>query len=89
MDWASGIVVFLIIWWTALFAVLPLWVKRNDGSIEGADPGAPQDPFLKRKILVTTLVSAAIWVIVYLLIHFEIISFFDIAERMFRADNNR
>jgi len=86
MDWLSGIFVFLVIWWTALFTVLPLWVKRNDGSIEGADPGAPQNPHLWRKALTTTLVSAVIWIIIYVLIEMEIISFYAIADAMFSKD---
>ncbi|MEM6902811.1 MAG: DUF1467 family protein, partial [Pseudomonadota bacterium] len=79
MDWFSGIVVFLLIWWTALFTVLPFWVRRNDGSVEGVDPGAPEQPHLLRKAIVTTAVSAVIWLIIFILIEVEVISFHEIA----------
>ena len=89
MDWFSGVVVFLLIWWTALFTVLPLWVRRNDGSIEGADPGAPENPHLLRKFMVTTALSAGLWLVVFILIEVEIVSFHEIGERMFAADHDR
>ena len=86
MDWLSGIFVYLIIWWTALFMVLPLWVKRNDGSVEGSDPGAPQNPYIWRKILATTILAAVIWIIIDVLIVMEVISFYAIADTMFSHD---
>ena len=30
MGWVTGIVVYVLIWWVALFAVLPLWVTPTD-----------------------------------------------------------
>lgn len=86
MDWLSGIFVYLIVWWTALFMVLPLWVKRNDGSVEGSDPGAPQHPYIWRKILTTTILAAVIWIIIDVLIVMEVISFYAIADTMFSHD---
>ncbi|MEO0394064.1 MAG: DUF1467 family protein [Pseudomonadota bacterium] len=86
MDFITGIFVFLIVWWTALFTILPLWVRRHDGQVEGADPGAPQHPYLWRKVLTTTLLSAVIWLIIYGLIEMEIISFYAIADLMFSRD---
>ena len=36
MSWATGVMVYLVIWWTILFAVLPLGVRRaeNPGKAE-------------------------------------------------------
>ena len=38
MSWATGLMVYLVIWWTILFAVLPLGVRRleNPGRGRGA-----------------------------------------------------
>jgi predicted secreted protein len=62
MGWFTAIVLYVLIWWTALFAVLPL------GTRPVADPdaatgwrGAPEAPQLGRKILLTTLVALVIW----------------------------
>ena len=62
MDWFTACVLYVMIWWTALFAVLPLGVRP----VEQADSqtgwrGAPREVRLGRKLLLTTLVSAVIW----------------------------
>jgi predicted secreted protein len=70
MGWAFGIAVYLVIWWTLLFAVLPWGVKtqREAGeSVPGSDPGAPVVPHLWKKVVVNTIVSAIVWVILDLL----------------------
>jgi len=64
MGWALGIATYVVIWWLTLFAVLPFGVRsqHESGSIsEGTDPGAPETHFMGRKIIITTLISGAIW----------------------------
>jgi predicted secreted protein len=76
MNWFTGIVVFVIIWWTALFAVLPIGTKpvaRAD-DVSGWR-GAPERPRLMMKIIVTTIVTCILWTGSYLLIRSDYISF--------------
>ena len=40
MSWATGLMVYLVIWWTVLFAVLPLGVKRVEKPGGGRSTGA-------------------------------------------------
>jgi predicted secreted protein len=82
MDWFSSIIVFLLIWWISLFTVLP-WGVRHD---EKEGTGAPVHTHMKRKILATSLLSAILWGVVYVLIEIEIISFYDLSVDMARAD---
>ena len=63
MSWATGVMVFVVIWWTVIFAVLPLGVRRADDSVPGADRGAPQRPDLMRKALITTAITTVLWLI--------------------------
>lgn len=79
MGWISGIVVYLLIWWTSLFAVLPFGLKRDE-------TGKPENLRIGRKVLVTSLVSLVIWLIVYFLIRADIISFRDMARTMIEED---
>ncbi len=44
MSWATGLMVYLVIWWTVLFAVLPLGVRRVKNPGRGQDDGAPERP---------------------------------------------
>ena len=64
MNWVTGIVVYLIIWWTVLFAVLPIGVRTQgeDGAVvPGTPESAPTAPRLLRVVLLTTLISALLF----------------------------
>ena len=69
MKIGSAIAIYFIIWWVVLFAVLPWGVKNaheaGEDIIEGNEPGAPVDPQLVRKALVTTIISAIVFAAVY------------------------
>lgn len=68
----TAVAIYLIIWWTTLFAILPLGVRSHaeEGLDpgDGGDPAAPVDPKLKRKFLTTTWISAVIWLVAMVLI---------------------
>jgi predicted secreted protein len=77
MGVATGIAVYLTLWWTVLFAVLPLGVQSHaEAGIDkgdGGDPGAPVDPKLKRKFITTTWVSGLIFAVFWTVVHFRLI----------------
>lgn len=76
MGWVSGIVVFFLIWWTALFAVLPIGTRPNpEGDPDTGWRGVPERPLLLRKLLITTLVTAVLWLGVYALVESDWLSF--------------
>jgi len=75
MGWVTGIVLYVLIWWITVFAVLPLWVTPAEPDDPGHAAGAPQHPHLLRKIAITTVVSALIWVAIYLVIRSPWLSF--------------
>ena len=63
--------VYFVVWWTVLFAVLPLGIRSHSETgtrvADGGDPGAPVNPNLKRKAITTTwlaaIVTGLIWVV--------------------------
>ena len=61
MSWATGLMVYFVIWWTILFAVLPLGVRRVEHPGRGQDPGAPESPQILKKAIITSLVAAVLW----------------------------
>jgi predicted secreted protein len=75
MTWFTGGVVYVLIWWVTLFAVLPLWVTPAEPGDLGHVAGAPQHPRLLRKALVTSAVAAVIWLGVYALVRSPWLSF--------------
>ena len=77
MSLFTGIIVYTLIWWTALFAILPIGVRpdtEGDPSA-GGWRGAPERPMLLRKVVATTVVSAVLWLGVYALVESDWISF--------------
>ena len=76
MGWFTGFVLYSLIWWTVLFAVLPIGTRP----VDSPDPttgwrGAPAAPRIGRKFLITTLVSAVIWAGLALVINSDWLSF--------------
>jgi predicted secreted protein len=74
-PWLLG-AIYLTIWWTVLFAVLPLGnITHAEAGVDpqGGDPGAPINPNLKRKFITTTWVSALLFGALLLTIHFHLI----------------
>ena len=60
--------IYIIVWWTVLFCVLPLGVRsHHEAGVDhgdGGDPGAPVVPNIKRKFITTTWVAAIVWAVV-------------------------
>jgi predicted secreted protein len=76
MTWFTGIVVYVLVWWTVLFAVLPFWTRPvTDPDEKTHFRGAPERPLLLRKVLVTTLVAALVWLAIWAVIESDLISF--------------
>ena len=76
MNWFTGVVLFVMIWWTALFAVLPIGTKpMAQPDDKSGWRGAPERPNILRKVIVTTIVASVLWTGSYLLIRSDYISF--------------
>lgn len=77
MGVTTAIAIYLVIWWVVLFTILPLGVTSHaEAGIDkgdGGDPGAPVDPKLKKKFFTTTWVAAIVFVVVYLVIRFQLV----------------
>ena len=82
MNIFSAIVVYVLIWWMVFFCALPLGIKNIEKAKDGSMPGAPVDPGLKRKLIVTTAIATVIWAAAYALITSNLISFHDMAQKM-------
>jgi predicted secreted protein len=67
---ASQFFIFLIIWWLVLFAVLPWGIRRQESGDIGHDPGAPANPMLLKKALITTVVAIVIWGAYFIASHY-------------------
>ena len=67
MAITSILVVFAVLWFLTLFVVLPIGEvsQEEDGHVvPGTPAGAPAEPRMKRKLLITTVIAAILTVIV-------------------------
>ncbi len=81
MNLPAIVVIFVMVWWCVFFAMLPIgvkgrWESEEDG-VEGADPGAPQDPNLKKKAIWTTMIAVPITAAIVAVILSGVINFRD------------
>ena len=69
MSIGSALAVYFIIWWAVLFAVLPIGVRNAHEAGEevepGNDAGAPVNPNLLKKALLTSVIAAIVFGFVY------------------------
>ena len=76
MNWFTGSVVYVLIWWLVLFAVLPVGTRPAEQPDAATGwRGAPENPRLWRKVITTTIIAGVIWGAVDLLILSDWISF--------------
>lgn len=58
---------YIIIWWILLFMVLPFGIERDDAPEPANDKGAPKNPKLKKKFLITSLLAlivTSVWIFI-------------------------
>lgn len=68
MSLTLGIALYIVIWWTMLFAVLPLGVRTQGEAgevVPGTPASAPVQPRFLRIIGINTVVSTIVFAIVW------------------------
>ncbi len=76
MSISLGIALFFVIWWTTLFAILPLGLRTQDDEgdvVPGTSPSAPAKPRLIRLFLINTGVAAVVFAIVWFTVAYRIV----------------
>ena len=64
----TALFIYLLIWWTMLFTVLPLNIKTHRVKGKGFDAGAPEKPELKKKLILNTVISAVVLAVIQVLV---------------------
>lgn len=75
MTWFGGIIIYVILWWLVLFAVLPWGNHPPEAPEKGHATSAPEKPRLAVKFAVTTLVTTVVFLGVWWLMESDLISF--------------
>ena len=77
MSLSFAIAIYVVIWWTVLFAILPIGVRTQgeDGTIvPGTPESAPTRPRLVRIVLLTTLVSGVVFAGLWAAFRYDLLS---------------
>lgn len=76
MSWTFAFAIYVVIWWTVLFAILPIGVRTQgeDGDVvPGTPASAPTRPRLLRVVLLTTLVSGLVFAACWATLRYNVI----------------
>lgn len=68
MTLSTSIILYVMIWVVVLFLVLPWGVRVPDKVEPGHANSAPENPQIGLKFLITTVISAFLWVIAFLIL---------------------
>ena len=74
MDFVSGLVVFILLWWWIFLMSLPFGIKVPEEIDSGHATSAPEKPMLRRKVYFSTAIASVLFAIVYWIIDTGFIS---------------
>ena len=74
MDFVSGLVVYILLWWWIFLMSLPFGVKTPDQIETGHATSAPETPMLGRKVTMASVIASVLFAIVYWIIDTKVIS---------------
>lgn len=75
MNWFTGAMVYVVLWWLVWFTLLPIGVKTPDKAEPGHADSAPINPRLWIKAAAATLITGVLWGATYYAIASDWISF--------------
>ena len=72
MSTTGSLIVYISIWWIVFFSVLPIGIKSQNAKLgdelHGNDRGAPKNPNIGKKFLISSLITSIIFLVIYYLV---------------------
>ena len=72
MGITGSLIVYVLIWWIVFFSILPIGIKSENNqftdNLEGNDPGAPKNPKIAKKFLITTIITTILFIGIYYMV---------------------
>jgi|TARA_Y100001970_G_scaffold231016_1_gene287059 predicted secreted protein len=73
MGITGSIIIYVMIWWIVFFSVLPIGIQSKKEVFKerlgGNDPGAPKNPKIGKKFLITTIITSLLFIVIYYLVN--------------------
>ena len=68
MSTTGSFIVYICLWWIVFFSILPVGIRSENlkftEKLQGNDPGAPKNPEIMKKFILTTIFFICIYYIV-------------------------
>ena len=78
MGITGSIIIYVMIWWIIFFQFYRLELSQKmkllKKKIEGIDPGAPKNPKIAKKFLITTIITSIIFIVIYYLVKIDLLN---------------
>ncbi|RPG95865.1 MAG: DUF1467 family protein [Candidatus Pelagibacter sp. TMED165] len=72
MGITGSLIIYIIIWWIVFFCILPVGIKSENKlfiqKIEGNDLGAPKNPNIGKKFIITTFITSVLFFAIYYIV---------------------
>lgn len=78
MNLGNLFVFFVFVWLVVFFITLPIGIKEEDNVQKGHDSGAPKNPKIGRKILISVIISVFITLSFYYLMENSYLDFIQV-----------
>lgn len=81
MAITSSFVLFAVIWFMLFLMILPMRLKTQGESgevVPGTHASSPENPQIKKKAKITTLITLVLWAVISYLVIFDIVTAKDI-----------
>ena len=75
VEFLKGFLIYVIIWWVVVFTILPIGIKKPNKVAKGHAEGAPKNPLILKKFIITTFVAFFLWLIVFFIIKNEFFTY--------------
>ncbi len=78
MGVTGSIIIYVMIWWIVFFSILPVGIQLNKKifkeNLQGNDPGAPNNPKIGKKFLITTIITSIIFIMIYYAVNLGVLN---------------
>jgi len=72
MGITGSLIIYVCIWWIVFFSILPVGIVSQDQkfkkSFQGNDPGAPKNPRIAKKFILTTFITTVLFAGIYYMV---------------------
>ena len=75
IEFLKGFLIYMIIWWVVIFTILPIGIRKSNKVEKGHAEGAPQNPLILKKFIITSIIAFLIWLVVFYIIKNQIFTY--------------